>query len=107
MGVTDKVSERLAKIRRDAGGVEHKIKPLPVREAAPSFENYLVDHSNSKNLLRRHERVNLKSKQLIEKISETKLADLHGLQSASLNQMFEGTNFKLADLYSLKKQPRV
>lgn len=102
-GKLDHINKKIEELQHKTQASKEKVRPSQDRESTDVFVNYLVSHSNSKNVLNMQQAVAERSKRLVDKIVSKDVEELEALKSDELNQMFEGTKYKLGDLYKIKK----
>jgi hypothetical protein len=100
------IEEKLAKLNSDVKEFWSKIHPLEAREPGDSFFEYLIANSNSNNLLRMQQAMADKSKKLAMMAATKGISEFEAMKSDELNRLFQGTHFKMDEIYKLS-QPNV
>jgi hypothetical protein len=100
------IEDKMSKLNAEIKDFWGKIHPLEPREAGDSFFKYLLENSNSNNLLRMQQTVKEKSEKLAAMAATKDISEFEAMKSDELNQLFQGTRFNLDDIYKLN-QPKV
>ena len=102
-GVYDHIHNKVEHLKKRWGHIENKIKPMKSMEVATDYQRYLVEHSNSKNMLKFQNAILNNSRQLADDIKQDAGVNINELSSDDLNRKFTNTSYHVAEYYGLTK----